>query len=58
MYKLIDTYEAPQCTPEILTFYTPEILTFDTWYELQEYLDANPDVMLRYESGYAFIIED
>lgn len=50
MYKLIDTYEAPQCTPEVLTF--------ETWYELEEYLDSNPDVMLRYENGYAFIIEN
>lgn len=50
MYKLIDTYEELQCTPEVLTF--------DTFDELEEYLDANPDVMLRFENGYAFIIED
>lgn len=41
MYKLIDTYEAPQCTPDVLTI--------ETWYELEEYLDSNPDVMERIE---------
>ena len=50
MYKLTDTYEAPQCTPEIITF--------DTWDDLQEYLDGNPGVMDRLETGYAFITED
>lgn len=30
----------------------------DTWYELEEYLDSNPDVMLRFENGYTFIIEN
>lgn len=49
MYKLIDTYEAPQCTPDVITF--------ETWCELQEYLDENPDVMDRIENGYAFITE-
>lgn len=49
MYKLIDTYETPHCTLEVLTF--------ETWYELDEYLDSNPDVMDRIENGYAFITE-
>lgn len=49
MYKLTDTYEAPQCTPEVLTF--------ENWYELQDYLDSNPDVVYRIENGYAFITE-
>ena len=50
MYKLTDTYEAPQCTPEVITF--------DTWDELQEYLSNNSEVMDRLEDGYAFITED
>lgn len=50
MYKLTDTYEAPQCTPEVITF--------QTWYELDEYLDSNTDVIDRIENGYAFISED
>lgn len=50
MYRLIDTYGAPQCTPEVITF--------DTWDELEEYVDSNPDVMDRLESGYAFIREN
>lgn len=50
MYKLTDTYGVPQCTPEVLTF--------ETWYELDEYLDSNPDVMDRIENGYAFISEN
>lgn len=50
MYKLTDTYEAPQCTPEVLTF--------ETWYELDEYLANNQDVMDRIKNGYAFIIEN
>lgn len=31
---------------------------FDTWDELQDYADNNPDVMDRVENGYAFISED
>lgn len=49
MYKLTDTYEAPQCTPEVITF--------ETWLELQDYLDNNPGVLCRIENGYAFITE-
>lgn len=47
MYKLPDTYEAPQCTPDVIVF--------DTWDELQEYADDNTDVMGRIETGYAII---
>lgn len=49
MYKLTDTYEAPQCTPEVITF--------EKWYELEDYLDGNQDVVYRIENGYAFITE-
>lgn len=50
MYKLADTYEALQCTPEVIKF--------DTWDELQDYVDSNPAVMGRLETGYAFISEN
>lgn len=49
MYEIHDTYGAPQCGCEIIRF--------EEWYELEEYLDANPDVMERIEGGYAAIKE-
>lgn len=49
MYEFTDTYEAPQCTPDVLTF--------ETWDELQEYIDENPAVLYRIENGYAWITE-
>jgi hypothetical protein len=48
-YELHDSYEAPQAGEEVLTF--------ADWYELQDYLDENPDVEDRINNGYACIVE-
>ena len=50
MYKIMDTFEAPQAGCEVIQF--------DDWYELDEYLDEHPDVADRVETLYAVIIED
>jgi hypothetical protein len=42
MYKLTDTYGAPQCTPEVLTF--------ETWYEPTR--KGRPGIAYR-AAGYA-----
>lgn len=46
-YKLCDSRGLPQagCDEEY----------FDEWYELEEYLDENPDVQDRISEGYAWI---
>lgn len=48
-YSIEDTHETPQAGLEVLDF--------ETWDELQEYLDENPDVQKRIEEGYATIKE-
>lgn len=48
MFEIHDSYGYPQCGCEITTF--------DEWYELEEYIDANPDVLERIYEGYATII--
>ena len=48
-YSIEDTYGAPQAGLEVLDF--------ETWDELQEYLNENPDVQERIEEGYALIKE-
>lgn len=48
-YSIEDTHGAPQAGLEVLDF--------ETWDELQEYLDENPDVQERIEEGYALIKE-
>ena len=49
-YKLQDSHSAPQCGCEIISF--------NEWWEVEEYLDANPDVMERISEGYAVITEE
>lgn len=48
-YQLQDSHGAPQCGCEIISF--------SEWWEVEEYLDANPDVMERISEGYAVITE-
>lgn len=48
-YSIEDTHGTPQAGLEVLDF--------ETWDELQEYLDENPDVQKRVEEGYATIKE-
>ena len=48
-YSIEDTHGTPQAGMEVLDF--------ETWDELQEYLDENPDVQERIEEGYATIKE-
>lgn len=48
-YSIEDTHGTPQAGLEVLDF--------ETWDELQEYLDENPDVQERVEEGYATIKE-
>ena len=48
-YSIEDTHELPQAGIEVLDF--------ETWDELQEYLDENPDVQKRIQEGYATIKE-
>ena len=48
-YSIEDTHGTPQAGLEVLDF--------ETWDELQEYLDDNPDVQKRIEEGYATIKE-
>lgn len=48
-YSIEDTHGTPQARLEVLDF--------ETWDELQEYLDENPDVQERIEEGYATIKE-
>lgn len=49
LYSIEDTHGTPQAGIEVLDF--------ETWEELQEYLDENPDVQTRIEEGYATIKE-
>lgn len=48
-YQIHDSYWAPQCECEVTTF--------EEFYEMEDYLDANPDVMERIREGYATITE-
>ena len=48
-YEIHDSHGAPQCGCEVTRF--------ETWWELQEYLDEHPDVVERLEERYATIIE-
>lgn len=48
-YQIHDSYWAPQCGCEVTTF--------EEFYEMEDYLDANPDVMERIREGYATITE-
>ena len=48
-YEIHDTHWMPQCGCEVIAF--------ETWWELEEYLDEHPDVIERIEDGYAFIVE-
>ena len=48
-YSIEDTHGTPQAGLEVLDF--------ETWGELEEYLDENPDVQKRIEEGYATIKE-
>lgn len=48
-YELQDTHGCGQCAPERLIF--------NTWHDLDEYLDENPDVTERIYEGYAIIKE-
>ena len=48
-YAVEDTYGAPQAGVDVKKF--------QEWYELEEYLDQNPDVEERIEEGYARIVE-
>lgn len=47
-YEIQDSYGAPQCGVESVKF--------EEWYELESYLDDNPDVYERVKDGYAVII--
>ena len=48
-YILHDTYGAPQCGTDVTIF--------DEWFELDYFLDDNPDVIERIEQGYAWLTE-
>lgn len=48
-YEIHDTHGAPQCGCEVLRF--------EEWWELDEYIDGNPDVYERICDGYALIEE-
>lgn len=48
-YEIHDTHGAPQCGCEVLRF--------EWFYELEEYLEDNPDVEERIREDYAFIKE-
>lgn len=48
-YEIHDSKGAPQCGCEITKF--------DEWYEVEEYLEAHPDVYERIRNGYATIVE-
>lgn len=49
MYEIHDSHGAPQCGCEIIRF--------ETWWELEEYLDEHPDVTERISEMYATIRE-
>lgn len=48
-YEIHDSRWLPQCGCEITIF--------EEWWEVEEYLDENPDVMERIEQMYATIVE-
>lgn len=48
-YCIIDTRGIPQCGAAYIFF--------DAWFELDYYLDENPDIMERISEGYAIIQE-
>lgn len=48
-YRIEDSYGAPQAGVDVKEF--------DEYYEMQDYLDENPDVMERIEEGYATVVE-
>ena len=48
-YKLEDTYGAPQAGVDVKYF--------ETYYDLDEYLEENPDVQDRIDEGYALVKE-
>lgn len=47
-YEIRDTYGAPQCGCNVKRF--------TEWYDVEEYIEMNPDVMERLDSYDAFII--
>lgn len=49
-YEIHDSHGLPQCGCEVIQF--------ETWGELEEYLDANPEVMERIEEMYATIVHN
>lgn len=48
-YAIQDTRGLPQAGVDVKKF--------EEWYELEEYLDKNPDVMDRIHEGYARIVD-
>ena len=48
-YQIQDSHGAPQCGCEIIDF--------GDWWEVEEYLDANLEVVERISEGYALIKE-
>lgn len=48
-YQIEDSHGVPQAGMDVVRF--------ETWDDLQEYLDAHPDVMDRISNGYAYIEE-
>lgn len=48
-YQIQDSHGAPQCGCEVIDF--------GEWWEVEEYLDANPEVVERISEGYALIKE-
>lgn len=49
MYEIHDTYGAPQCGCEVIRF--------ESWYEVEDYINEHHDVTERLEEGYATIVE-
>lgn len=49
IYRLENTWGLPQCGCEVIDF--------GEWYELEEYIDNNPDVEELIHEGYARISE-
>lgn len=48
-YEIHDCHGLPQCGCEITKL--------DTWGDVEEYLEANPDVVERIDGMYAVIVE-
>lgn len=47
MYRIIDSWWAPQGKPEVTYF--------EEWYEVEEYIDNTPELFDRIMEGYARI---